>query len=127
MPILSASPPGPLTPPAETGIIVALSALAGNNGILSTMDVRLLEACRAVVDHRSVTQAAAAMGVTQPAVSVQIARLEQELGFPLFERTNGRLKPTGMLFYAEVDKLLAGMDCLSQAARQIRVAQAGRL
>ena len=93
------------------------------------MDVRLLEAFRAVVDHRSVTQAAAAMGVTQPAVSAQIARLEQELGFPLFDRTNGRLKPTaeGMLFYAEADKVLAGMDRLSEAARQIRTAQAGRL
>ena len=42
------------------------------------MDLRLLEAFRAVVDHRSVTNAAAAMGITQPAVSAQIARLEQE-------------------------------------------------
>jgi len=93
------------------------------------MDVRLLEAFRAVVDHRSVTQAAVAMRVTQPAVSAQIARLEQELGFPLFERSNGRLKPTaeGMLFYAEADKVLTGMDRLSEAARQIRTAQAGRL
>src|SRR5262252_966820 len=93
------------------------------------MHVRLLEAFRAVVDHRSATQAAAAMGVTQPAVSAQIARLEQELGFPLFDRTNGRLRPTaeGMLFYAEADRVLAGMDRLSEAARRIRTAQAGRL
>ena len=65
----------------------------------------------------------------QPAVSAQIARLEQELGFPLFDRSNGRLKPTaeGMLFYAEADKVLTGMDRLSEAARQIRTAQAGRL
>ena len=50
------------------------------------MDLRLLEAFRAVVDHRSVTNAAAVLGVTQPAVSAQIARLEQELGFSLFDR-----------------------------------------
>ena len=93
------------------------------------MDVRLLEAFRAVVDHRSVTNAAAAMGVTQPAVSAQIARLEQELGFSLFDRSNGRLKPTaeGMLFYAEADKALTGIDRLTQAAEQIRTAQTGRL
>jgi DNA-binding transcriptional LysR family regulator len=93
------------------------------------MDVRLLEAFRAVVDHRSVTHAAAAMGVTQPAVSAQIARLEQELGFSLFDRSNGRLKPTaeGMLFYAEADKALTGIDRLTEAARQIRTAQVGRL
>ena len=93
------------------------------------MDVRLLEAFRAVVDHRSVTNAAAAMGVTQPAVSAQIARLEQELGFSLFDRGNGRLKPTaeGMLFYAEASKALTGIDRLAQAAEQIRTAQTGRL
>jgi DNA-binding transcriptional LysR family regulator len=93
------------------------------------MDVRLLEAFRAVVDHRSVTQAAAAMGVTQPAVSAQIARLEQELGFSLFDRGTGRLKPTaeGMLFYAEATKALTGIDRLAQAAEQIRTAQLGRL
>jgi DNA-binding transcriptional LysR family regulator len=93
------------------------------------MDVRLLEAFRAVVDHRTVTNAAASLGVTQPAVSAQIARLEQELGFSLFERGNGRLKPTpeGLLFYAEASKALTGIDRLTQAALQIRTAQVGRL
>lgn len=93
------------------------------------MDVRLLEAFRAVVDHRSVTNAAAAMGVTQPAVSAQIARLEQRLGFALFDRRRGRMRPTpeGLLFYAEANKALGGIDRLSEAAGQIRTAQAGRL
>jgi len=93
------------------------------------MDVRLLEAFRAVVDHRSVTSAAVAMGVTQPAVSAQIARLEQELGFSLFDRSNGRMKPTaeGVLFYAEASKALTGIDRLAKAAEQIRTAQMGRL
>jgi DNA-binding transcriptional LysR family regulator len=93
------------------------------------MEFRLLEAFRAVVDHRSVTNAAAVMGVTQPAVSAQIARLEQELGFLLFDRSNGRLKPTaeGILFYAEADRALNGIDRLAQAAEQIRTAQTRRL
>jgi DNA-binding transcriptional LysR family regulator len=93
------------------------------------MDVRLLEAFRAVVDHRTVTSAATSLGVTQPAVSAQIARLEQELGFLLFERGNGRLKPTpeGLLFYAEASKALTGIDRLFQAALQIRTAQVGHL
>ena len=50
------------------------------------MDVKLLEAFRAVVDTRSVTAAAQAMGITQPAVSSQIAKLEESVGFSLFER-----------------------------------------
>ena len=93
------------------------------------MDVRLLEAFRAVVDQRSVTAAATVMGVTQPAVSAQIARLEQELGFALFERGNGRLTPTpeGLLFYAETNRALTGIDRLARAAEEIRTAQVGQL
>src|SRR5215813_4116969 len=125
MPICSASLSSPLLARRDWHYRACLAI----TGFHRQMDVRLLEAFRAVVDHRSVTQAAAAMRVTQPAVSAQIARLEQELGFPLFDRSNGRLKPTaeGMLFYAEADKVLTGMDRLSEAARQIRTAQAGRL
>lgn len=93
------------------------------------MDVKLLEAFRAVIDHRSVTGAAAAMGVTQPAVSTQISRLEQLVGFSLFERSGGRLKPTseGMLFYAEASRALGEIDRLALATVQIREGQSGRL
>jgi DNA-binding transcriptional LysR family regulator len=93
------------------------------------MDVKLLEAFRAVVDHRSVTAAAAAIGVTQPAVSTQIARLEGAVGFLLFERAGGRLKPTpeGLLFYAEASRVLGEVDRLATATAQIREGQSGRL
>lgn len=93
------------------------------------MDVKLLEAFRTVVDHRSVTGAAVAMGISQPAVSTQISRLEQLVGFALFERSGGRLKPTseGMLFYAEASRALGGFDRLAAATQQIRQGQAGRL
>ena len=93
------------------------------------MDVRLLEAFRAVVDHRSVTAAASALGVTQPAVSTQIARLEEVIGFALFERSGGRLKPTpeGLLFYAEATRVLGEVDRLETTTAQIREGQAGRL
>jgi DNA-binding transcriptional LysR family regulator len=93
------------------------------------MDIRLLETFRSVVDHRSATAAAAALGVTQPAVSAQIARLEEAVGFRLFERIGGRLKPTpeGLLFYAETANALSGIDRLAHAAQAIRGASAGHL
>lgn len=93
------------------------------------MELKLLEAFRTVVDHRSVTGAAAAMGVSQPAVSTQISRLEQLVGFALFERSGGRLKPTseGLLFYAEASRALGEFDRLASATQQIRQGQAGRL
>lgn len=93
------------------------------------MDLRLLETFCAVVDHKSATGAAATLGLTQPAVSTQIARLEEEVGFALFDRNGGRLKSTseGLLFYAEAKKALSGFDRLAQAAEQIRGGSAGRL
>ncbi len=93
------------------------------------MDVKLLEAFRAVVDSRSVTAAAQALGITQPAVSGQIAKLEESVGFPLFERAGGRLKPTpeGLLFYAEASRVLGEVDRLAATTAQIREGQSGRL
>jgi len=93
------------------------------------MDVKLLEAFRAVVDNRSVTAAAQAMGITQPAVSGQIAKLEETVGFSLFERSGGRLKPTveGMLFYAEASRVLGEVDRLASTTAQIREGHSGRL
>jgi DNA-binding transcriptional LysR family regulator len=93
------------------------------------MDLRLLETFRSVVDQRSATAAAAALGVTQPAVSAQIARLEEAVGFRLFERIGGRLKPTpeGLLFYAEAANALSSIDRLAQAAEEIRGGAAGHL
>jgi DNA-binding transcriptional LysR family regulator len=93
------------------------------------MDVKLLEAFRAVVDTRSVTAAAQAMGLTQPAVSSRIAKLEETVGFSLFERSGGRLKPTaeGMLFYAEASRVLGEVDRLAATTAQIREGQSGKL
>jgi DNA-binding transcriptional LysR family regulator len=67
--------------------------------------------------------------VTQPAVSAQIAKLEEMVGFALFERSGGRLKPTseGMLFYAEAMRVLGEFDRLQTTTTQIRDGQAGRL
>src|SRR5262245_20276854 len=125
MPNLLAEPANP----DKSLATLTFSSSAGNNGTLLTlMDIRLLEAFRAVVDHRTVTGATASLGLTQPAVSAQIARLEQELGFALFERGNGRLKLTPEdLFYAEASKALTGIERLTQAVQQIRTAQVGRL
>lgn len=86
------------------------------------IDVKLLEAFRAVVENTSVTGAAQVLGVTQPAVSAQISRLEAQVGFVLFERTGGRLKVSaeGRRFYEEVRAVLGGLDKLGDIATTIR-------
>src|SRR5260370_34811062 len=93
------------------------------------MDIRLLEAFRAVVECGSVTHAASSLGITHPAVSAQIARLESELGFSLFTRTGNRLRltPEPIAFRAEVERTLDPNDNLGRAAERIRQAQDARV
>src|SRR5258707_3194686 len=58
------------------------------------MDTRQLAAFCAVVERRSFSQAAEQLGVTQPAVSLQIRSLEKRLGLRLVDRSGRRLAPT---------------------------------
>ena len=93
------------------------------------MDAKLLEAFHIVVSNNSITKAAEILGVTQPAVSAQIARLENALGFPLFLRNGGRLALTseGILFHDEVTHVLGLLQRLDGVAENIREGKAGRL
>jgi DNA-binding transcriptional LysR family regulator len=73
------------------------------------MDTRQLAAFCAVVERKSFSQAAERLGVTQPAVSLQIRSLEQRLGTQLLDRSGRRVEPTeaGRRLYASAQKLLA--------------------
>ena len=73
------------------------------------MDTRQLTAFCAVVERKSFSQAAERLGVTQPAVSLQIRSLEQRLGTQLLDRSGRRVEPTeaGLRLYASAQKLLA--------------------
>ena len=93
------------------------------------MDFKLLETFKVVIETRSVTQTAFMLGVTQPAVSAQIGRLELAIGFRLFDRSGGRLKPTneGLSFYEDVAKALDNVSHLNQAVENIRKGNFGQL
>jgi len=93
------------------------------------MDIKLLEAFKVVMENRSITQAAKMLGLTQPAVSAQIARLEAQVGFSLFTRAGGRLIPSdqGRQFFQEVIHALGGIDRLVDISRTICSGRAGRL
>jgi DNA-binding transcriptional LysR family regulator len=73
------------------------------------MDTRQLAAFCAVVDRRSFSQAAEQLGVTQPAVSLQIRSLEKRLGQRLLDRSGRRVEPTeaGLRLYRNAQRLLA--------------------
>jgi LysR family transcriptional regulator, transcriptional activator of the cysJI operon len=78
------------------------------------MDTRQLAAFCAVVERKSFSQAAERLGVTQPAVSLQIRSLEERLGTQLLDRSGRRVEPTeaGLRLYASAQKLLALEDQL---------------
>ena len=80
-----------------------------------------VDAFRAVVSSSSVTDAAAQLGVSQPAVSRLIADLEAEVGFALFRREGRTLVPTeeGRLLVGEVRQAVAGMEHIKNAAAVI--------
>ncbi|MGH6645016.1 MAG: LysR family transcriptional regulator, partial [Bradyrhizobium sp.] len=58
------------------------------------MDINLYKAFLAVTDTGSFTRAAQEVGRTQSAVSLQIRRLEDALGRPLFDRAAGSVELT---------------------------------
>ena len=73
------------------------------------MDTRQLAAFCEVVERKSFSQAAARLGVSQPAVSLQIRALEQRLGAQLLDRSGRRVEPTeaGLRLYRGAQRLLA--------------------
>ena len=73
------------------------------------MDTRQLAAFCVVVERRSFSQAAERLGVTQPAVSLQVRALEKRLGTQLLDRSGRRVEPTeaGLRLYRGAQRLLA--------------------
>jgi DNA-binding transcriptional LysR family regulator len=88
-----------------------------------------LEAFRHVIELGSVTRAAERIGISQPAVTNAILRLERRVGFPLFEHGRGRSLPTpeGIQFYEATRGALSGLARLADLAEEIQHNRAGAL
>jgi DNA-binding transcriptional LysR family regulator len=88
-----------------------------------------LEFFRAVVERRSFTDAAFDLRRTQPAVSLQVKMLERELGLPLFERSDGKLRLTqaGEALYRCAISILHSKDEAQRAISELAAATKGKL
>ncbi len=62
--------------------------------MMDSIDIRLLKVFDEIYKTRSVTAAAEALDLGQPAVSVALAKLRQHFGNPLFVRTSNGMEPT---------------------------------
>ncbi|MHC0430414.1 LysR family transcriptional regulator [Streptomyces sp. O3] len=94
------------------------------------VDTRLLRYFAAVAEEGSLTGAAARLFVSQPALTKQIRRLEEDLGARLFARSRSGMALTeaGREFASRVPTLLDGWDEAVQATgRAVRVLRLGFL
>ena len=91
------------------------------------MRARQLEVFCAVMRAGTVTGAAKALNISQPALSQVLLHAEDELGFRLFERVKGRLVPTlaAEELYPEAQHVFAGLDALRRRTEDMRKGRVG--
>ena len=82
--------------------------------------IRQLESLVAVSDHRSFRRAAAALGISQPALSAQVQAAELLLGVQVFERDRRSVlvTPAGEDVVGRAREALASIDAVGDAARR---------
>ncbi|WP_424813701.1 LysR family transcriptional regulator [Roseococcus sp. YIM B11640] len=93
------------------------------------MDLRQLQIFRRIVEEGSFSRAAAALGITQPALSRQVRALEEELGMPLLYRHGRGVVPTveGQRFAASLGPVLEELARIRDEAMSARGVARGRL
>ncbi|MCX7892933.1 MAG: LysR family transcriptional regulator [Burkholderiales bacterium] len=94
-----------------------------------TLDLRRLRHLLALAEHGSFGRAAAALRMTQPALSRSIKLLEEQIGAALFERSVTGVTPTdeGRLLVQRAGELVRAADELDREVLRRRVAGVGQL
>ncbi|MCD9622341.1 LysR family transcriptional regulator [Rhabdothermincola salaria] len=93
------------------------------------MDLRQLNAVLAVAEHGSFSAAARALHTVQSNVSTHVARLEQELGVILIDRSTGQATDEGAAVVARARRVQGELDALAADVASVhdQVAGPGRL
>jgi DNA-binding transcriptional LysR family regulator len=93
------------------------------------MNLRQLEVFCSVIRCKTTIAAARELGMSQPAVSNAIKAMEQNAGFRLFERFNGRLFPTAeaQLLYDDAQPLFSIRSSLATKIEDLKELQGGHL
>ncbi|GAA5162239.1 LysR family transcriptional regulator [Amycolatopsis dongchuanensis] len=91
-------------------VITGTDTVRGVN--LSRLDLNLLVALDALLQHRSVSRAAEQLGLSQPAVSAQLAKLRRHFDDELLARTGNqyRLTPLASRLRDRVQLALSGIE-----------------
>ena len=84
------------------------------------MELMQLKYFKTVAEIGKISDAASALFISAPALSTSIARLEKELGMPLFDRTNNRIRLNrqGQIFLRYVNQVFSNLDCAKTELQQ---------
>ena len=93
------------------------------------IDLKLLQYAVVLARHRHFGRAAAALGVSQPTLSRNIATLEKQLGMRVFERSRRDVMatPAGDDVLRMADELVARAEAVSNSLQMVREGRGGRL
>src|SRR5258706_13320745 len=93
------------------------------------MELRVLRTFVAVAELRHFARAASLCNLSQPAVSPQIALLEQELGTKLLNRAARRVSLTvaGEVFLEEAQRILSAVDRAHERMQEVARGAVGRI
>ncbi|WP_425065476.1 LysR family transcriptional regulator [Reyranella sp.] len=93
------------------------------------IDLKLLHHALVLARHRHFGQAAAAMNISQPTLSRNIAALEKQLGMKVFERSHRDVVPTpaGQDVLRMAEELVGCAESLSNRLELLRDGRGGRL
>ncbi len=89
---------------------------------MGELNLRQIEVFRATMKFGTVTAAAAALASSQPTITRELRRLEDTVGFLLFERRRQRLHPTAraLKLYHEVQASFIGLDRINDCVEGLR-------
>lgn len=93
------------------------------------MNIRQLEAFRAIMLTGSVTRAGEMLRISQPAASQLLQQLEVDCGFGLFHRRRNGLMPTpeATVLFEEVERMFDGVGRVSRVAASLKDGSWGAL
>jgi len=91
--------------------------------------LKQLKILETIIDKTSYTEAAKALFMTQPAVSMQVKQMELQIGLPLFDRDGKKVSPTQagheLLYYAE--NIRQQLEEAAQVMEELKGLKRGKL
>lgn len=97
--------------------------------MIAILEFELTQSFLMVAEELNFRRSAERLNIDQSALTRRIQKLENYLGFPLFERTTREVSvtPAGRVFYEENSRLVQNYDLSVQAARLVADGKTGSL